>query len=120
MVAPSCLYMEVDGKHTANAGRRERAADASTSGGGNEVLRSPGAGRRSLSPRNWQQQQQQPPSAAARKLVAAAAGSAAGAARSATPSAGQKQRLSGAATAAGPSSHSGERSDYGELHAPML
>ncbi|BDA48281.1 hypothetical protein COCOBI_11-5410 [Coccomyxa sp. Obi] len=96
--------------------RRERAADASTSGGGNaEALRSPGAGRRSLSPRNWQQQQQQPPSAAARKAAAAAAGSAAGAARSATASAGQKRRLSGAAAAAGPGSHSGERSGPGSV-----
>ncbi|CAL8465940.1 g5476 [Coccomyxa elongata] len=98
--------------------RRERAADASTSGAGNEVLRSPGAGRRSLSPRNWQQQQQQQlPSAAARKLVRAPAGSAA---RSATASAGQKRRLSGATAAAGPSSHSGEHCNSGRSSQPPI
>ena len=98
-------------------GRRERAADASTSG--NEALRSPGAARRSLSPRNWQQQQ--PPSASGRNsaaaVVAGAAGSAAGAGGRSTASAGMKRRLSSATAAApNPGSQIGERSGIGGPH----
>ncbi|KAK9902006.1 hypothetical protein WJX75_000979 [Coccomyxa subellipsoidea] len=104
----------------AHRDRRERAADASTSG--NEPLRSPGAARRSLSPRNWQQQQQ-PPSASGRKsdaaVVAGAAGSAAAAGGRSTASAGMKRRLSGATAAApNPGSQIGERSGIARSSQP--